>query len=130
LDSKKRAKNKSSLNRFVLFFNLFSLTKEIKGSVLESKTNRPEPVAVVIRQNFRITFTLLKLFFPYNILSSEHPMASYTNAFNTFGGDMAGFLQASASNGHHPNGTGQFGGNTNRNGHVSVCLSGMICTRC
>ncbi|PKX99494.1 uncharacterized protein P174DRAFT_417166 [Aspergillus novofumigatus IBT 16806] len=44
-------------------------------------------------------------------------MASYTHGFNTFGGDMARFLQASASNGHQPNGTGQFGGNTNRNGH-------------
>ncbi|RHZ63053.1 uncharacterized protein CDV56_104932 [Aspergillus thermomutatus] len=47
-------------------------------------------------------------------------MASYTNGFNTFGGDMARFLQASASNGHQPNGTGQFGGNTNRNGHGRV----------
>ncbi|KAF7166029.1 hypothetical protein CNMCM6106_001970 [Aspergillus hiratsukae] len=47
-------------------------------------------------------------------------MASYTNGFNTFGGNMAGFLQASASNGHHPNGTGQFGGNTNRNGQGRV----------
>ncbi|KAF7178533.1 hypothetical protein CNMCM7691_007232 [Aspergillus felis] len=47
-------------------------------------------------------------------------MASYTNGFNTFGRDMARFLQASASNGHQPNGTGQFGGNTNRNGHGRV----------
>ncbi|KAH1335652.1 hypothetical protein KXX65_007094 [Aspergillus fumigatus] len=47
-------------------------------------------------------------------------MASYTNGIHTFGGGMARFLQASASNGHQPNGTGQFGGNTNRNGHGRV----------
>ncbi|EAW19228.1 uncharacterized protein NFIA_091880 [Aspergillus fischeri NRRL 181] len=45
-------------------------------------------------------------------------MAFYNNGFHTFGGDMARFLQASASNGHQPNGTGQFGGNPNRNGHA------------
>ncbi|KEY76556.1 hypothetical protein BA78_8139 [Aspergillus fumigatus] len=49
---------------------------------------------------------------------TKNPMASYTNGIHTFGGGMARFLQASASNGHQPNGTGQFGGNTNRNGHA------------